>query len=42
MINRGFVAPTIKHQPNFSELAAVLPAWLKPETGVIKAVVRVP
>lgn len=34
--------PWITHQANFDELIAVFPSWLKPETGVIKALVRVP
>ncbi|MST95130.1 MAG: zinc-binding alcohol dehydrogenase family protein [Pedosphaera sp.] len=34
--------PWITHQANFDELIAVFPSWLKPETGVIKAVVTVP
>ncbi len=34
--------PWITHQANFDELIAVFPSWLKPETGVIKALVTVP
>ncbi len=33
--------PWITHQANFDELIAVFPSWIKPETGVIKAVVHV-
>lgn len=34
-------APWITHHAAFSEVAEVFPSWLKLETGVIKAVVRV-
>jgi 2-desacetyl-2-hydroxyethyl bacteriochlorophyllide A dehydrogenase len=37
-INTG---PWITHQAEFGELAEVFPTWLKPESGVIKAVVGV-
>jgi alcohol dehydrogenase len=33
--------PWITHQATLNELIAVFPSWLKPETGVIKAVVSV-
>jgi len=33
--------PWITHQAGFDEVAAVFPTWLKPETGVIKAIVHV-
>jgi alcohol dehydrogenase len=33
--------PWITHQSGFGELIEAFPAWLKPETGVIKAMVRV-
>ena len=33
--------PWITHHATFEELIAVFPTWLKPETGVIKAVMRV-
>ena len=33
--------PWITHQASFEEMIAEFPRWLKPETGVIKAVVRV-
>jgi len=33
-------APWITHHANFAEVPAIFPTWLKPETGVIKAVVR--
>jgi alcohol dehydrogenase len=32
--------PWITHQASFDEVPAIFPSWLKPETGVIKAVVR--
>jgi alcohol dehydrogenase len=33
--------PWITHQAAFEEVPAIFPVWLKPESGVIKAVVRV-
>jgi len=33
--------PWITHRANFEELMEAFPAWLKPETGVIKAIVQV-
>ncbi len=33
--------PWITHQAKFEELIDVFPSWLKPETGVIKAIVQV-
>lgn len=33
--------PWISHQARFDELMEVFPGWLKPEAGVIKAIVRV-
>ena len=33
--------PWITHHANFEDVPAVFPTWLKPETGVIKAVVNV-
>jgi len=33
--------PWITHQAKFNEMIAVFPTWLKPETGVIKAIVSV-
>ncbi|MEA3208682.1 MAG: hypothetical protein QOE70_1739 [Chthoniobacter sp.] len=33
--------PWITHHATFEEVPAVFPTWLKPETGVIKAVVRI-
>lgn len=33
-------APWITHHADFAEVPAIFPNWLKPETGVIKAVVR--
>ena len=33
--------PWITHQANFDEMIAAFPNWIKPETGVIKAMVRV-
>jgi alcohol dehydrogenase len=33
--------PWITHQASFSDMIDVFPTWLKPDTGVIKAVVRV-
>ncbi len=33
--------PWITHHAAFADVAAIFPTWLKPETGVIKAVVRV-
>jgi 2-desacetyl-2-hydroxyethyl bacteriochlorophyllide A dehydrogenase len=33
--------PWISHQANFDEMISAFPAWIKPETGVIKAIVRV-
>ncbi|MSU69403.1 MAG: hypothetical protein EXS39_01210 [Opitutaceae bacterium] len=32
-------APWITHRTRFDDVIAEFPAWLKPETGVIKAVV---
>jgi alcohol dehydrogenase len=34
--------PWISHQAAFEEVPNIFPAWLKPETGVIKAVVAIP
>ncbi len=34
-------APWITHRSQFDDMIAVFPAWLKPETGVIKSVVAV-
>ena len=34
-------APWITHHAKFDDMIAVFPAWLKPESGVIKAVVEV-
>ena len=34
-------APWITHHAKFDDMIAVFPTWLKPETGVIKAVVEV-
>jgi threonine dehydrogenase-like Zn-dependent dehydrogenase len=34
-------APWITHRANFDDMIAEFPTWLKPETGVIKAVVSV-
>jgi alcohol dehydrogenase len=34
--------PWITHHAGFSEVAGAFPVWLKPETGVIKAMVEVP
>jgi alcohol dehydrogenase len=33
--------PWITHQATFADMIDVFPSWLKPETGVIKAMVRV-
>ena len=33
--------PWITHHARFDEVAAEFPSWLKPETGVIKAVVHI-
>jgi alcohol dehydrogenase len=33
--------PWISHQANFEEMISAFPAWIKPETGVIKAIVNV-
>jgi alcohol dehydrogenase len=33
-------APWITHHAAFAEVPEIFPSWLKPETGVIKAVVR--
>lgn len=33
-------APWITHHASFDEVPSIFPSWLKPETGVIKAVVR--
>jgi threonine dehydrogenase-like Zn-dependent dehydrogenase len=33
--------PWISHQANFDEMISAFPAWIKPETGVIKAIVNV-
>jgi alcohol dehydrogenase len=33
--------PWITHQAGFDEMIAEFPRWMKPETGVIKAVVRI-
>lgn len=33
-------APWITHYANFQEVPEVFPSWIKPETGVIKAMVR--
>jgi alcohol dehydrogenase len=33
--------PWITHHASFDEVPAAFPGWLKPETGVLKAVVRV-
>jgi alcohol dehydrogenase len=34
--------PWLTHAAEFDELIGVFPAWLRPETGVIKAMVRIP
>ena len=34
--------PWLTHHAEFTEVPAIFPTWLKPETGVIKAVVHVP
>src|SRR6478735_9281298 len=34
-------SPWISHQADFDEMISVFPEWIKPETGVIKAIVRV-
>ena len=34
--------PWLTHRAEFADVPAVFPTWLKPETGVIKAVVNVP
>lgn len=34
--------PWITHHASFEEVADIFPTWLKPETGVIKAVVTIP
>ena len=33
--------PWITHTANFEEMIAAFPSWIKPETGVIKAIVTV-
>jgi alcohol dehydrogenase len=33
--------PWITHQATFDEMIAIFPTWLKPESGVIKAIVSV-
>jgi alcohol dehydrogenase len=33
--------PWITHHANFDQMLQMFPAWLKPETGVIKAIVEV-
>ena len=33
--------PWITHQAKFDDLIATFPSWLKPESGVIKAIVDV-
>jgi alcohol dehydrogenase len=33
--------PWISHQANFDDMISAFPAWIKPETGVIKAIVHV-
>ena len=42
LIEKGAIdtQPWITHHAAFEEVPAVFPTWLKPETGVIKAVVR--
>ena len=34
--------PWLTHRADFDDVPAVFPSWLKPETGVIKAVVKIP
>ena len=34
-------APWITHHATFDEVPAIFPSWVKPETGVIKAVVTI-
>ncbi len=34
--------PWITHHAGFGEMIEAFPGWLKPETGVIKAIVEVP
>jgi len=43
LIGKGDIdtRPWITHQARFEEVPAVFPSWLKPETGVIKAVVTI-
>jgi 2-desacetyl-2-hydroxyethyl bacteriochlorophyllide A dehydrogenase len=42
LIDEGKIntAPWITHHATFDEVPAIFPSWLKPETGVIKAVVH--
>jgi threonine dehydrogenase-like Zn-dependent dehydrogenase len=44
LIEQGAIdtRPWITHQAAFSEVISIFPQWIKPETGVIKAVVTVP